>query len=73
MSDRVNHPFHYSSGSKCECGKMIECLDVVRNTDFNIGNIIKYVWRHKHKNGVEDLKKARFYLDDEIKKYEGEK
>jgi len=70
MSDQVNHPLHYNSGPKCTCGKTIECIDLIRNESFTIGNVIKYLWRHRFKNGVEDLKKARFYLDDEIKKYE---
>jgi len=71
MSDLVNHPKHYtSSGIKCECGKKIECIDIVRNWEFNLGNCLKYLWRHKYKNGLEDLRKARWYLDDEIKKYE---
>jgi hypothetical protein len=33
---------------------------------FNVGNIVKYLWRFKDKNGLEDLKKARWYLDDLI-------
>jgi len=35
------------------------------------GNIIKYLWRYRYKNGVEDLKKAQFYLDKLIKNKEG--
>lgn len=37
---------------------------------FNDGNAVKYLWRWRHKGGVEDLKKARWYLDDLIKQME---
>lgn len=69
MTDQVNHPTHYNSlPAVCKkCQEPIECIDVVRHMSFNIGNIIKYLWRHDFKNGIEDLKKARWYLDDEIK------
>lgn len=63
MSDVVNHPDHYNSGG-------IECIDAIRSSlglkefaDFCKGNIIKYLWRYRMKNGVEDLKKARVYLN----------
>jgi len=65
MQDPVNHPDHYTSGN-------IECLDAIKsalgeNYQFYVqGNLIKYIWRFNHKNGVEDLKKAKFYLDDLI-------
>lgn len=65
MKDPVNHPDHYTSGN-------IECLDAIKsalgeNYQFYVqGNLIKYIWRFNHKNGVEDLKKAKFYLDDLI-------
>ncbi len=67
MNDSVNHPKHYNSSNiKCECGRPIECIDIVRNMSFNIGNIFKYLWRSDHKNGIEDKKKALWYLNDEI-------
>ncbi len=70
-TDVINHPSHYnSSNAHCECGRQIECIDVTRGMNFSLGNAIKYIWRHKHKNGIEDLKKARWYLDDEIKAME---
>jgi hypothetical protein len=65
MKDPVNHPEHYTSGN-------IECLDAIKaalgeNYQFYVqGNLIKYIWRFNHKNGVEDLKKAQFYLNDLI-------
>lgn len=71
MIDMVNHPPHYnSSESKCECGRRIECIDVTRHMSFNIGNAVKYLWRFQHKNGIEDLKKAKWYLDDVIRQLE---
>lgn len=60
MTDNVNHPPHYNqSNIKCPCGRQIECIDVTRHKNFNIGNSFKYLWRHEHKNGIEDLKKKR--------------
>lgn len=69
--DKINNPVHYnSSKAYCACGKRIECIDVTRHMGFNVGNIFKYLWRNEHKNGLEDLKKARWYLDDLIKTME---
>ena len=71
MSDNVNHPDHYTSGG-------IECIDAIRAalsdgfSAYCAGNVIKYVWRHRYKNGIEDLQKARVYLDWMIKAEEGE-
>jgi hypothetical protein len=64
--DPIN-PNHY----KFDDG-VIECIDYVESHafDFVEGNIIKYVTRYQHKNGVEDLKKARWYLDRLIKRQE---
>lgn len=64
-SDNVNHPKHYNSHPSG-----IECIEIIRHHDFNIGNAIKYLWRAGLKGGeeklVEDLKKAIFYIQDEI-------
>jgi hypothetical protein len=58
----VDHPLHYNSQ-----GSGIECLDVVEWMSFSLGNAIKYIWRADHKgNAIEDLEKARWYLDREI-------
>ena len=67
--DSVNHPSHYNSHpAKCECGRRIECLDISRFMGFNLGNALKYIWRCDYKNSpIEDLRKAVFYLQDEIK------
>ena len=73
QSDNVNHPQHYS-WLKEICG--IEPIDIARHFNFNIGNVIKYVLRAGKKKEygrndldkeIEDLKKAAFYLNDEIK------
>jgi len=61
VDDMVNHPPHYNQ-------KGIECIDAIEAaTDEGFeyylqGNIIKYMWRYRYKNGVEDLKKAQWYL-----------
>jgi hypothetical protein len=68
--DMVNSPAHYTQGD-------IECIDaiaqVVKDLDgmeaMCTGNAIKYLWRWKHKNGVEDLKKAQWYLQRMIDNY----
>jgi hypothetical protein len=62
--DSVNHPSHYTQGK-------IECIDAIEEATKGlfgisavcVANVIKYIWRYKFKNGIEDLKKARWYLD----------
>lgn len=71
--DKINHPQHYTtSGAKCShCGNTIECIDVTRHFNFNLGNVIKYLWRLGLKDDpVQELRKAAWYLDDEIKERE---
>jgi hypothetical protein len=65
VSDEINHPEHYNSHPSG-----IECIDVVEHMGFNLGNVVKYVWRADLKNGTEDLRKAHWYLDREIAKRE---
>ena len=74
--NRVNHPSHYT-WLKELCG--IEVIDITRHMNFNLGNVIKYVLRSGHKSEegmsdeekeIEDLKKAVFYLNDEINRLE---
>ena len=70
--DVVNHPVHYNTG-KIEVINIIE--DQLTPDEFRgyiKGNILKYITRERHKNGLEDLKKARWYLDRLIKKMEKE-
>jgi hypothetical protein len=64
-SDPVNHPVHYTSNASG-----IECIEIVEHMNFCLGNAVKYIWRADHKNGLEDLKKARWYLDREIARRE---
>jgi hypothetical protein len=71
--DNVN-PNHYKKGN-------IECIDAIESATINlkgsdsyyIGNIIKYIWRFSEKNGIEDLRKAKWYLDKYINNKAGEK
>ena len=75
MYDPVNHPSHYtSSHAKCsKCGHPIECIDVVEHMPFNLGNVVKYCWRSGLKGALlEDLRKARWYLDRAISNIERE-
>ena len=73
MADNVDKPDHYTFG-KYECIDIIQELAKQNNLQgvegFLYGNVIKYLWRYKHKNGVEDLKKAKWYLERLIKKSE---
>ena len=71
-ADNVNHPAHYNSHPSG-----IECIEIARHHNFNIGNTIKYLWRAglKSEEGmedtdkqVEDLNKAIWYIKDEIKR-----
>lgn len=67
--DTVNHPNHYTAGT-------LETIDAIEAmvgqagwspaTGYRLGNVLKYLWRHAHKGGLESLKKARWYLDREI-------
>jgi len=66
--DAVNHPPHYTSDPSG-----IECIQITRHRNFNIGNAIKYLWRAglKEDAKVQDLRKAIWYIEDEIKRLEG--
>lgn len=64
QNDPVNHPKHYTSHPSG-----VECIDIVRHEPFNIGNAMKYIWRRNDKGTpVQDLQKAIWYLQDEIKR-----
>lgn len=70
-SEKVNHPQHYNHG-KYECiDVMVENFGKEAVKHFCLLNAFKYVWRTNYKNGVEDVKKAMFYLDYYLK-LEGE-
>ena len=69
--DMVNHPSHYTQGG-------IECIDALNAATVSktgieavcTANVIKYLWRYEEKNGIEDVKKARWYIDRLIKELE---
>ena len=65
-SDMVNHPPHYMAHPSG-----VECVQIAEHYGFCIGNAIKYLWRAGLKgDAIEDLKKARWYLDREIQRRE---
>ena len=72
--DMVNHPDHYTQGR-------IECIDALKAATVSktgieavcTANAIKYLWRYEEKNGIEDVKKARWYIDRLIKELEEKK
>ena len=63
--DNVNHPAHYMSHTGLETIDVIEAFtsDLTGMDAVCTANVIKYICRWKHKNGVEDLKKAQWYLN----------
>ena len=62
--DPVNHPPHYNAHPSG-----VECITVVEHMGFNVGNAVKYLWRADETgNALEDLKKARWYVEREIAK-----
>ena len=64
-SDSVNHPQHYTQG-KYETIEVIESITGEHYRGYLVGNIIKYLTRYNLKNGLEDLEKAKWYLDELI-------
>lgn len=62
--DNVNHPKHYTNGD-------VECIDAIASAVVGkrpleavlVANVIKYLWRYEAKNGLEDVRKAKWYLD----------
>jgi len=66
--DPVNKPKHYNSHPSGH-----QCIEITRHMNFNLGNAIKYLWRTDHKNGVQDLEKAIWYIQDEIARLKCEK
>ena len=62
--DNVNHPKHYEGHCSIECiDAMIMTFGAKRTAEYCVQNAYKYAWRYKYKNGLEDLKKAEWYLD----------
>ena len=62
--DMVNHPKHYTQGG-------IECIDALKAATVGkcgieavcVANVIKYLWRYEEKNGIEDVRKAKWYIE----------
>lgn len=71
MSDNVNNPNHYTQGK-------IECIDAIESAVAHkqgleavcVANVIKYLWRYELKNGVEDVRKAQWYINRLVKHME---
>lgn len=64
MVEHVNHPQHYN-----EHPSGVECIDVIEHFNFNLGSAIKYIWRADYKDQpIEDLEKARWYIDRELQR-----
>lgn len=64
MNDLVDHPPHYNGHPSG-----VECIQVTEHMNFCLGNAIKYIWRCGDKGDpVQDLKKARWYIDREIER-----
>jgi len=69
MTDTVNNPKHYTSHPSG-----VECIEITEHMSFNLGNAVKYVWRASLKGKeIEDLRKARWYIDREIARLVGGK
>ena len=64
MGDSVNHPDHYTSHPSG-----VECIDITRHMNFNLGNAVKYIWRSGMKDAtIQELEKAKWYIDREIQR-----
>lgn len=62
--DVVNHPRHYTGHPSG-----VECIQITEHMGFNLGNVIKYLWRADDKGApLQDLEKAAWYLDREIER-----
>ena len=70
-NDMVSHPKHYTQGG-------IECIDALKAATVGkcgieavcVANVIKYLWRYEEKNGIEDIRKAKFYIERLLKELE---
>lgn len=68
MNDEINKAPHYNNHPSG-----VECIQIIEHFSFNLGNAMKYCWRHGLKPNncaVKDLKKARYYIDREIERIE---
>lgn len=65
MTNNINHPEHYTGKYEC-LDVMIETQGIDAVLDFCICNAFKYIYRHRKKNGIEDIKKAQWYINKYI-------
>jgi Protein of unknwon function (DUF3310) len=64
MSEKVNHPAHYGGDTPYEVIKVLRhWFSDEQFEGFLVGNAIKYLSRYKKKNGLEDVKKAQWYVN----------
>ena len=71
VPDMVNHPQHYTQGG-------IECIDALKAATVGkrgieavcVANVIKYLWRYEEKNGIEDVRKAKWYIERLLRELE---
>lgn len=70
--DIINTPEHYHLGGIDAISILESKFGTIMSKGFFLGNVIKYVLRYQHKGGIEDLEKARFYLDALIKNEKGQ-
>ena len=64
LKDPINHPTHYADSCSLECIEVMSLLFPPEGfVSYCLANAFKYMWRYRHKNGVEDLKKAEWYLN----------
>lgn len=68
VNDIVNHPSHYTTGEIEVIDYIVDKLTPEQLEGYCVGNSLKYISRYRHKNGIEDLKKAVWYLNYWIKK-----
>ena len=69
--DMVSHPKHYTQGN-------FECIDALKAATVGkrgieavcVANVIKYLWRYEKKNGIEDIRKAKWYIERLLKELE---
>lgn len=67
--DPVNHPAHYTNHPSG-----VECIEITRHMNFNLGNATKYIWRAglKTDDAITDIRKAIWYLNDELDRLRGQ-
>lgn len=66
MHDPINNPAHYTAHPSG-----VECIEITQHMNFCLGNAVKYLWRAGLKGAtIEDLKKARWYINQEIQRIE---